>query len=243
MWFNSLRTKVINELFFAPSVVLPIVAGASAWLISWASGGIDPLNVVGLVGVLGGLGWMGTRIVFQLDKITARISAQEQALILAKQEERLTTILSKLRYDRDPRTDNYLTLLRKARSDFDNLAEEPQMLVRALELRSKVNMLFWAAVEQLERSFEAYQLSERLLGQERQEVLQKREAILTDVKETIVQLQRAVDQMQVINDKERSTDLSSLRDDLDESLRIAAKTEERLREMSGETDYSEFLKE
>ena len=243
MWFDTLRKKVISELFLAPSVVLPIVGGASAWLLSWATGGIDAMNLVGLVGVMGGLGWMGTRIVFQLDKITANVAAKQQAEALAAQENRLAEILKKLRYDRDPRTDDYLTLLRSAKADFERLAEKPELIVRSLELRSKVNRLFWAAVEQLERSYESFELSEKLYGEQRTEVLSKREVLLADVKQTLLQLQHAVDQMRKINDRQTGEDLSALRDELDESLKIAAKTEERLRELDAQKDYSEYLRE
>ncbi len=53
---DPVKKKVISELFFAPSVVLPIVAGISAGLLSWAGGGINYLSGAAIVGILGGLG-------------------------------------------------------------------------------------------------------------------------------------------------------------------------------------------
>jgi hypothetical protein len=243
MWFKSFRSRVLKELLLAPSVILPIVAGASAWLISWASGGVSALNIAGLIGVLGGVGWLGTRFIFMLESIVQKVHTEDQAKILKAQEQRLAAVLKRMRYDRDPRTDDYFMLLRKARDDFNELAEKPNMIVRGLDLRAHVNTLFWAAIEQLDRSYYAFELSEQLLGEERKNVVAKREEILADVKKSVEQLQDAVEQFQKASDKENSTDLSSLRDELDESLRIAARTEERMRELEGKKDYSEYLRE
>ncbi len=243
MWFKTFRRRVLKELTLAPSVVLPIVGGLSAWLLSWAVDGVTALNLIGLVGVLGGLGWLGTRFVFLLDKITAKVSAEDKAKILKAEEDRLAEVLRKMRYDRDPRTDDYFTLLRKARDEFNELAEKPQMIVRGLELRAQVNTLFWAAIEQLDRSYKVFELSEQLFGEERKNVIARREEILADVKESIEHLQKAVKQLEQANDQENYTDLSSLRDELDESLRIAARTEARMRELEGKKDYSEFMRE
>lgn len=243
MWFKSFRSRVLKELLLAPSVVLPMVAGATAWLVSWAAGGVTPLNLAGLIGVLGGAGWLGTRFIFMLESIVQKVHAEDQAKILKAQEDRLAEVLKKMRYDRDPRNDDYFMLLRKARDDFNELAEKPNMVIRGLELRAHVNTLFWAAIEQLDRSYYQYELSEKLLGDERNNALAKREEILADVKKTVEQLQHAVDQFQKAADKENSADLSSLRDELDESLRIAARTEERMQELEGKKDYSEYLRE
>ncbi len=223
--------------------MLPIVGGVSAWLVSWAAGGVTPLNLAGLIGVLGGAGWLGTRFVFFLESIAQKVSEEDKAKLVKVEEERLADVLRKMRYDRDPRTDDYFMLLRKAREEFNELADRPQMFVRGLELRSLVNNLFWAAIEQLDRSFKAYELHEQLLGEERKKVHLKREEILADVRESIEHLQKAVDQLQKSGDKESSVDLSSLRDELDQSLRIAARTEERMRELEGKKDYSDFLRE
>jgi hypothetical protein len=243
MWFKSFRQRIFKELMLVPSVVLPIVGGASAWLLSWAVGGVDMLNVAGLIGILGGVGWLGTRFIFLLENIVAKVDAEDKAKIVAAQDERLAIVLKKMRYDRDPRTDDYFMLLKKARDEFNELAEKDNMIVRGLELKSQVNTIFWAAIEQLDRSYKAFELSEQIFGEDRQRVIADREAILVDVKQSIQQLERAVAQLRKADDKDNSTDLSTLRDELDESLRIAAKTEERMRELEGKKDYGDYLKE
>ncbi len=79
---DPVKRKVISELFFAPSVLLPIVGGISAGMLSWALDGNGGLTLAAGLGVLGGLGWMMTRIIFQIESITedAMRFEQEQAL-------------------------------------------------------------------------------------------------------------------------------------------------------------------
>ncbi|MFM7930422.1 MAG: hypothetical protein ACKO9Q_22170, partial [Pirellula sp.] len=89
---EELRKRILREIFVAPSVVLPIVGGASAWLLSWAGGGSDMLNLVGLAGVLGGIGWFATRFIFQLDGISQKAMHDLAKEALQKEENHLNEL-------------------------------------------------------------------------------------------------------------------------------------------------------
>ena len=67
---DKVKKKVLLDLFGSPGAVLPIVAGMSAWVLSWAIDGNTLLNLGGLVGVLGGAGFLATRLIFGLERIT-----------------------------------------------------------------------------------------------------------------------------------------------------------------------------
>jgi hypothetical protein len=56
-------------------------------------------------------------------------------------------------------------------------------------------------------------------------------------------MQSAVKQYQELMNKENNNDLNSLRDELDASLRVAKRTEERMRELEGTTNYDAYLKQ
>jgi hypothetical protein len=86
-------------------------------------------------------------------------------------------------------------------------------------------------------------LAERLSGDQKKQVLEQREQVLEEIRISIEHMQSAVKHYQTIVQREKQTDLSSLRDELDESLRVAKRTEERMRELEGTIDYEAYLKQ
>lgn len=240
---DAVRNKVMNELFLAPSVVLPIVGGASAWLVSWALGGVATLTIGGLVGVLAGVGWMATRIIFQIDAITERTMQFVQEKARREEEERISGLVQKLSQLKDRRALDYLTILRESRNEFEQLAIQPEMKARGLQIVGQVRQLFVAAIEQLEQSYKLSELSGRLRSGERNEIEARNEQMLAELKATADRMMVAVDQFQRLSQREQNGDLSELREELDESLKVANRTEERMREIETNIGYDRHLKE
>jgi hypothetical protein len=240
---DTVRSKVMSELFLAPSVVLPIVGGASAWLVSWALGGVASLTIGGLVGVLAGVGWMATRIIFQLDAITERTMRFVQEKAKREEEERILGLTQRLSQLKDHRALDYLTILRESRREFEQLASQPEMKARGLQIVGQVRQLFVAAIEQLEQSYKLSELSGRLRSGERNEIEARNEQMLADLKATADRMTVAVDQFQRLSLREQSGDLSELGEELDESLKVAHKTEKRMREIETNIGYDRHLKE
>lgn len=240
---DAVRTRVMNELFLAPSVVLPIVAGASAWLISWGLGGVTTLTLGGLVGVLAGFGWMATRVIFQLDAITERTMKFIEERERNEEERRMETLIQKLMQLRDHRAFDYLTILRESRTEIEELAKQPNMQARSLQIVGQVRQLFLAAIEQIEQSYKLSELSERLLSSERQEILSRNEKKLSEIKASADRIAHAVEQFRSLSLRETNGDLGELREELDESLKVAQQTEERMREIENNIGYERHLKE
>ncbi|MCY2983132.1 MAG: hypothetical protein NTY15_05780 [Planctomycetota bacterium] len=223
-------------------MALPLVSGASAWLISWAANGVTSLNIAGLALVLGGIGWMATRFIFFTDDIAAKILREESEKIVNAEEEKLDQLQFRLRSDRDYRTKDYLTLLRTCRSDFEEFAKRPGIVIQSQEIIKQVRQLFWSATDQLEQSLKLYRLAESLTGDEKKKIQAQRENTLEEIRVSIDHMQSAVKHYQELMNKEQQSDLGSLRDELDASLRIAKRTEERMRELEGSIDYDANLK-
>ncbi len=240
---KDFRSRIASELLWAPSVALPVVAGVSAWLISWAIEGAAVLNMAGLVLVLGSVGWLATRVIFLTDDVAAKILRDDAEKVIKNEENKLNLLQSRLLSDRDHRTKDYLTLLRTCRSEFEEFAKSPGIVIQSQEIVKQVRQLFWSATEQLEQSLKLHALAERLSGVEKKKVQEQRENTLGEIRESVEHMQSAVKHYQELINKEQQSDLGSLRDELDASLRVAKRTEERMRELEGSIDIDSHLKQ
>ncbi|MFO1064168.1 MAG: hypothetical protein U0892_09920 [Pirellulales bacterium] len=228
---DPVKRKVLSELFLAPSVVLPIVGGLSAGMLSWACGGINSLSGAAAVCLLGGIGWMLTRIVFKIEDITEEALAVQLAEAARREKQELDRFSQELRRDLDHRTQDYLTLLRSLREEFREAANEPGVELRSRETSEQVDQVFRASVERLRESLRQWDLAQSLAGVERKKVLAGREHILKEISETIDHLRSVVGHFKHITSEENQSDLASLREELEASLRAAQRTEARLKEL------------
>ncbi len=228
---DPVKNKVISELFFAPSVVLPIVGGISAGLLSWAVGGVTLLTGAAIVGVLGGVGWMLTRMIFKIEDITDQAMQVELDKRLRAENRQLDELARILQTDGDHRTQDYLTLIRSLRSEIENAAHQPGHHFRSAQVREQVSLVFKAVVEQLQQSFRLWELSESLVGDSRKKILVDREKVLQEVDVTIDRLRSTCEQFQQLMKTEKKVDLASMREELEATMRVAKRTEERMREL------------
>ncbi|RLT17965.1 MAG: hypothetical protein DWI26_01630 [Planctomycetota bacterium] len=222
-------------------MVLPVVGGASAWLLSWAGGGNDWLNLAGLVGVLGGVGWFATRFIFQLDGISEKAMQDLAEEALQKEEKHLNELQKRLANDRDPRTEQYLILLRENRTELERFARTPGIELRSLEIVKQARQLFWAASDQLDQSMKMYELAQKLNGSEKQGVLAQRERCLEEARESSEHLSDAIATFRQFADKTLERDMDTLQLELAESIRAAKRSEERMRELQNRPDYERYF--
>lgn len=241
---DPVKRKVISELFFAPSVVLPIVGGISAGLLSWATNGSSYLTGAAVVGILGGVGWMLTRMIFKVEDITEQAMQAQLDKQIQEEDDRLDELARSLRTDRDHRTQDYLTLLRSLRSDFEQTAHNTGAKFRSAQIREKVGLVFAAAVEQLQSSYRMWELSEKLAGNSRDKVLSDRESVILEIEKTVGRLRETVSQYKQLTLSENKADLASMHVELDATMEIAKRTELRMRELENPSaDHEAFLKE
>ncbi len=233
---DPVKRKVITELFLAPSVVLPIVGGMSAGILSWAVGGVPALTMAAVAGILGGLGWMATRIIFQIESITEAALQAQQQYASDKENRQLDELAIQFRTDGDRRTQDYLTLLRSLRAEFENEAHRATV-------REQVNEVFDAAVEQLKEAYRLSQLAEKLSGPARKKIVQDRELVLHEIAETIAHVHSAANQMRQLGKSEDKADMATLREELALTMQVAKRTEQRMRELNHSSNGEQFNEE
>lgn len=224
-------------------MVLPIVGGLSSLLLSWAADGVGWLTMAGLAGVLGGIGWMATRAIFKTESITAETIEKLRGQEIAAEEARLDQLDRLMSQDNDDRDQDLLRTLRVQRAQFHQIASQPGVVIRSQEILSQFEELYRASVNNLYESYRLLMQSKPLGVNERRILLDERERLLKEIQVSVDFSFSALEQYRSFTKKTVGTDLSSLREELDESIKIAKRTEERLRELDSSPDHPAYLRE
>lgn len=232
---DSVKKKVLLDLFVSPWTVVPIVGGMSAWLLSWGIDGNTTLNLIGLVGVMAGLGIQATRLIFGIEELTAKAHAYLTEQEKAEQDQRLSELARKLEQDDDPRTEECLLRLRRL---YDSLQSEAPKGRTAIIFREKVEQLFQAAVKQLERSLELWEKAQQLPGGANRPLLQERRKAIDEVVLTINHVTRTVEQYHAFQLQESDHELAKLREELDQTIEVARRADEAINAI-GKPQYNE----
>ena len=224
----DVRRKVLLDLFASPSTLLPTVGGLSVLILSWAIDGPAAMNMVGLAGILGGMGWFATRLILGLKEITSEAYEFVQAQQRQKQEEALDDLDGRLRRDRDPRTQQCLRQLRDLYGRFVEDVKSGKINRSTHEIVEIVEELFRTSVTQLELSYKLWQTARKLTGDAKEKVIQQREEAVAEVDDTIRHLGTTIEQFFSFTRKKNKDNLGRLRNELDEAMRVARRTEERM---------------
>ncbi len=225
---DDVKRKVMLDLFASPGTLIPMVVGISSLLLSWAVGGDPTANAIGIIGVLGGVGHFATRLVLGLEGMTERAY---QRIVQRRQEEQkqaLDDLEQRLSRDGDHRTETCLRDLRGLYRTFQNSCADGQVVASHHQVVSQVEEVFHASVQQLERSLELYTISQKLTGTSKTEILNERERVIEEVIDTRDHLSSTIQRFQTFATRRNQSELSRLRDELDETLRVAQRTEERM---------------
>ena len=224
---DDVKRKIYLDLFASPWTLLPVVSGVTALLVSWAVGG-STLAFAGLAGVLAGAGIFASRLVFGLEKITDNAYQFILAKQQARQQEELQRLHQQLEQDQDPRTQRLLTLLQRAYERLDADVRAGRVTVAAQGVLQSVEQMFQVCVNHLHRSYELWEDAHREQGGRRDRLLRQREELVTEVEQSVDFLDASLEQLRVKNTRQGRSELARLRDELDESIRIARQAEERM---------------
>ncbi|MEZ6087314.1 MAG: hypothetical protein R3C05_04655 [Pirellulaceae bacterium] len=234
---DKVRKKVLLDLFASPWSVIPIAGGMSAWLLSWAMDGQMGLNMAGLIGVMGGIGVMATRVIFGLEKITQdafEFMTQQQK---DAQERKLDELTQRLAEDGEPKTEAYLTELRHLYQTFLDDLEQGKLAAGARPVSEQVHRLFQAAVRHLEYSLDLWRRAKRLSGSAKEALLEERRNAIDEVGQTIEHLGLTIHQFHAFRIEASDSELSKLRKELEQSMMVARRAEERISGLGSSREY------
>ncbi len=239
---SGLRKKVLINLVSAPWTLIPTVGGLSMMMLSGMIGhGTEYWLLGGIAGVLAGIGSLATRWIWNADAITKESFEALQAEARQHEEENLNALQGRLQKDHDPRTEELLTSLRSLYKQFrEGGGWSAKMDRRTIaEIGPRVETLFRGCVRSLERSLEFWETAQKMATKDaRRTILNAREHLLDEIGQSIQQLAKTIDEMQAHAVQGTDQDLGQIRRELDESLAVARRVEERMSALDAELGHT-----
>ena len=239
MPMDDVRRKIYLDLFASPWTLIPIVGGLTALLGSFAVGGNTTLTFAGITGVLAGAGIFASRLIFGLEKLTERAYQYVVERQQKEQMKALNDLRRRLERDEDPRTQRLLHMLWQLYRALEADVKSGKIGAAAQDVLESVDRLFTVCVDHLERSYDLWKKARRMRGAARDSTLQRREGLITEVEESAGFLTKKISQLEMIADKTHKSELARLREELDESIRVAREVENRKSELATKPRYDE----
>jgi methyl-accepting chemotaxis protein len=245
---GQLKRRVLLDLLAHPLTFGPALAGLSALLVAWGGDmGAGMLTFLGLSGVLASVGSFTTHWLLRSDELTRRAYESLEKEAAAEKEARLDALQRRLSADKDARDEKLLGELRQIYCRF---REDTTWVTRlgqrsAVEITSKVEKLFQGCIQSLERSLDLAQAAGKMATKEgRRTALDAREKLLEEVAASIQQMAHTIDGVHALGlDQKAGDDLARIRQELDESLNVARRVEERMQSIEQELGHSDAERE
>lgn len=241
---KQLRKRVLLRLLGSPMTVIPSLGSTvvtAGWMFGWNPG---MSWFAGLAGWLAAAGGFVTRLLLSGERIArdAAIELTQEEQVFKQQaldelDRRLTVS------DKDPRPETALRDLRALVKAFEETAKgvAGHNLSSVFEIQSMVSALFDQCVHSLEQTEKLWQTAQQLgTTLARQPILDQREKLIGDVQASIKQVSDTLVALQRLGAGERSSaELSRIRGELDQSLAVAKRVEERLNSLINESDLAD----
>ena len=233
---KNIAKRVVADIISSPMVVLPFMVGTAAFASLFALGlkGSAFLGamLVGVGGVLGSGGMFLTKMILGRDERVKKIV--EESRDKAKQDKlkQLDHFHHRLTMDGDSRTEDSMQDLRSLRQAFGQLDKIAPDLNRAMidEIRKRSEELFQQCVSSLEKSLQLWKTADSLASEKaRKPILEQREKLVSEVIGTVEHMSQTLAAVQGITNKsDGDARLQQLRGELDQSLEVAKRVEQRV---------------
>ena len=224
------------DIVGSPLVLMPFMVGSAAFASLFALGLKGSAAVgavlVGLVGLLASAGTFLTKFILgRDDRVRQLVEASRDK---AKRDKRkaLDHFHHRLTLDGDERTETAMQDLRSLRQAFRELDKIAPDLNRAMieDIQQRSEELFQQCVSSLEKTLQLWKTAENLASEiARKPILEQREKLVGDVVQTVGHMSRTLAAVQGITDRsDGDARLHRLRGELDQSLEVAKKVEQRI---------------
>lgn len=231
---SEFRKRVILGQMSRPDTLLPFMGGVTALLGAFALSVSGLAVFVGTALTLGSAGLCFTRLVTGGGQLEKQILQEMQDELVAAREGKLDDLERRLSEDGDERTEAALRDLRTLVKAFrDETAWTAHLdTTTVIDLGGKVEQLFEASVQSLEKSLEIHNAASRLgTKAAREPLLARREVQVKSVLDGIRDIGRLLAEIQGLGIESPDNRINEIRGELDASLKVAQRVEERMRKM------------
>ncbi|MFZ5829973.1 MAG: hypothetical protein ACOY3P_07785 [Planctomycetota bacterium] len=231
---NQYRSRFLWRLLGSPWVSVPAGLGAASLGLALAMG--EPqsyLTIVGISGVLLGVASAATRWIFQFDQISQATFDDLQSETERTQYAFLDQLERRLRVDGDARTRKSVADLRKIFRRLERAGMMGENVDQALvpDIREKALQLYQSCLKSLEGTVEYWQAAQEMATEAaRDQMLQARESLLTEVSRSIYHLGATLDHLRSASLKRdrQGNEMAQMREELELGLQVAQRVEQRM---------------
>ncbi|MBT3840673.1 MAG: hypothetical protein HN707_11750 [Verrucomicrobia bacterium] len=233
---KNMTKRVMGDIFSSPLVLMPFMVGSMAFASLFALGLKGSMAVsavvIGLVGTLASAGTFLTKFILGRDDRIRKLVEASRSKAKRDKRKALDHFHHRLTVDGDERTETSMQDLRSLRQAFrqlDKIAPDlNQMMVEDIQQRS--DELFQQCVSSLEKTLQLWKTADSLASETaRKPILDQREKLVSDVVQTVEHMSRTLASVQGITSRsDGDARLQRLRGELDQSLEVAKKVEQRV---------------
>lgn len=233
---KNISKRVMRDILGSPLVILPFMVGSTAFASLFALGlkGTAAVGalLVGLGGMLGSAGMFFTKMILGKEDRVKKIFEDQRKKEKKAKRKKLDHFHHRLTMDGDSRTEDAMQDLRSLRDAFRQLNVIAPNLNQAMidEIQQRAKELFEQCLSSLEKSLQLWKTADSLASEiAKKPILEQREKLVSDVVSTVEHMSQTLAAVQgITNRSEGDARLQQLRGELDQSLEVAKKVEQRV---------------
>ncbi len=227
--WRGLRKRAVVDAFSKLDASLPIIVGSLALIAIVVLSAGPILAALALIAVLFGVGRFAWRGLAGLQNVAGRFQTMFESRAM-QQQRRLAELETKLRSDCDNRTQDLLVALIQLRRSLEQEVQAGKFSVLKGDVLRHVDQMFNVCTEHLEMTYQLWQQAQDNPRDSSQNMHQ-RELLIVEVEASVNQLQTILDQLHQRTVGGKADELRRLRAELDQTIRIAQRVEQRTNEL------------
>ena len=233
MYLDEVKKKALSDLFITPWSLIPAGLGLTGLIGAWANDGPAILVFGGLFGLAIACGALVTRFTFFYDKLLAKAWETIRDNEKQRKHAQLRTLLTKFRFDDDEDAADAMGDLMAVYDQFTTDVKESKVSLAAKGiLVDQAENLFSESVIQLTSSHELFLKEREMPLASRKLAKANRERKVKDVTASIKQLRKVIEQsVELTNNYRSDSNVTSLAKELEATLNVQRRTQERLASM------------